>query len=402
MLKCLALAGVGPAKFLEIDFSSRLNLITGDNGLGKSFLLDVAWWALTRTWAREVILPPPGTDSPSIEAKFSSKVKAQHDLRVTFDRQSQKWSAPRRGRPPIPGLVIYTQVDGGFSCWDPARNYWQDETQARPAKFGFLPDQVWNGNEHCEGLVRDWASWQREGNQSFHLLERVLRALSADPELPIRPGVLRIISLEDPKKYPTLVMPYGQEVPVVHASAGMRRIIALAYLLVWTWTRHLEACQLIGQPPANELLFLIDEMEAHLHPQWQRRVAPALLAVTKELTGLSVQLLATTHSPLVMASCEPLFDPKFDTVWELGLQDHKVTLEQFPWHRRGDANAWLTSSVFNLKRARSVEAEQALLAAQEILRQSLPKRSEIHRVTQLLQASLSDTDPFWVRWSALG
>ena len=26
----------------------RLNLITGDNGLGKSSLLDIAWWALTR------------------------------------------------------------------------------------------------------------------------------------------------------------------------------------------------------------------------------------------------------------------------------------------------------------------------------------------------------------------
>lgn len=31
-----------------------MTLITGDNGLGKSFLLDVAWWALTRRWPQEV------------------------------------------------------------------------------------------------------------------------------------------------------------------------------------------------------------------------------------------------------------------------------------------------------------------------------------------------------------
>lgn len=51
MLKRLALKDVGPAANLEIDFSPRVNLITGDNGLGKSFLLDIAWWAVTRTWA---------------------------------------------------------------------------------------------------------------------------------------------------------------------------------------------------------------------------------------------------------------------------------------------------------------------------------------------------------------
>ena len=31
-----------------------LNLITGDNGLRRSFLLDVIWWALTPKWLEEV------------------------------------------------------------------------------------------------------------------------------------------------------------------------------------------------------------------------------------------------------------------------------------------------------------------------------------------------------------
>ena len=54
MLKSLHLKGVGPAKeFGPVEFSPRLNFITGDNGLGKSFLLDIAWWVLTRTCARD-------------------------------------------------------------------------------------------------------------------------------------------------------------------------------------------------------------------------------------------------------------------------------------------------------------------------------------------------------------
>ena len=47
----IRLTNVGPAKEFYLDFGERLTLIAGDNGLGKSFLLDAAWWALTSTWA---------------------------------------------------------------------------------------------------------------------------------------------------------------------------------------------------------------------------------------------------------------------------------------------------------------------------------------------------------------
>ena len=43
-------------------------------------------------------------------------------------------------------------------------------------------------------------------------------------------------------------------------------------------------------------ILLIDEIENHLHPTWQRRVIPALL---KHFPGL--QILASTHSPFVVA-----------------------------------------------------------------------------------------------------
>ncbi len=57
MLKYLHLTNVGLLPEVRVDWAPRLNLIAGDNGLGKSFLLDLAWWALTRTWAGAVALP---------------------------------------------------------------------------------------------------------------------------------------------------------------------------------------------------------------------------------------------------------------------------------------------------------------------------------------------------------
>jgi DNA repair ATPase RecN len=75
MLEKLHLKNVGPAPELEMEFAPRLNIITGDNGLGKSFILDVAWWVLTQNWIAEV--NPQIQNSKrkkSVTASISSKV----------------------------------------------------------------------------------------------------------------------------------------------------------------------------------------------------------------------------------------------------------------------------------------------------------------------------------------
>lgn len=54
MIKSLSLSNVGPFKQMDLSFGSRLNVLTGDNGLGKSFFLDLIWFAMTREWPQSV------------------------------------------------------------------------------------------------------------------------------------------------------------------------------------------------------------------------------------------------------------------------------------------------------------------------------------------------------------
>lgn len=166
-------------------------------------------------------------------------------------------------------MILYAQVDGRFSVCDPARNYWnpKDEASNRRKSYLFRPPEVWDGNDFCEGLIRDWGSWQREKSRPFELLSEVLRTLSPSEHELLESGELRKLNASDPKRYPTLRMPYGENVAVIHASAGMRRIIALAYLLIWTWEEHLASAKVRGEAPATEIIFLVDEIEAHLHPR---------------------------------------------------------------------------------------------------------------------------------------
>lgn len=414
MLQNLTLTGVGPARQLgPVEFMSRMNLITGDNGLGKSFLLDVAWWALTRTWARGIAaMPQPRAKTASIAFRYS-KVTGVHEESIGFSHANGIWPL-KAARPPIPGVVIYAGVDGSFAAWDPARNYWTDAAAARARAFNFTPEQVWHGlpaedslpgkpSWHCRGLVHDWVLWQRGRDPAFDDLSKVLDALSPSGVEKLAPGDPVRIG-EDVTDQPSLRMPYGQDVPLLHASAGMRRIAALAYLLVWTWREHVLASERTKRKPAREVIFLIDEIECHLHPQWQRRIVPALLRVMEALTGkkVPVQLIVATHSPLVLASVEPAFDTEKDGVYGLHLRNGQAVIEPEPWAKQGDVVNWLVSPAFGLQQARSVEAEVAIEAAEAWMRgdvaglpQTLNSQALIHKA---LLKVLDGHDDFWPRW----
>lgn len=150
-----------------------------------------------------------------------------------------------------------------------------------------------------------------------------------------------------------------------------------------------------------------------MHPQWQRRIVPALLKVMSELTQnekIPVQLLAATHSPLVLASVEPFYETSKDCILDFDLVEQRVEVRNLSFSRKGDVNGWLSSDIFNLREPRSIEAEQALAEAKKLLRElnnavhykTLTRKDKdaIKAADKALRESLSDVDRFWVRWSS--
>lgn len=420
MLNALKLKGVGPAPEINLALAPRLNLLTGDNGLGKTFVLDVAWWALTGTWTSEPAWPD-GADDPLIAWQLKDDLQAEAaSSQATYDFSAQAWERlpmlyRRDGSPAAPPtMAIFARIDGGVSVWDPARNLSRSMPRRRdgavaggevPAAYHFSASEVWDGLDIdgrvlCRGLIEDWVSWQQSKDPAFVLLRDVLRLLSPDEQEQLIPGEPRRVWIDDVREIPTLAMPYGT-IPLTLAAAGIRRIVALAYLLVWTWREHQQAMTLRRQSPHPRIVLLLDELEAHLHPRWQRMILPALLKATQRLLPepAEVQILATTHAPLVLASLEPEHDPARDAVFhfELGA-DGQVDVEAMAWRSRGDACAWLTSEIFALDEARSVEAEQILEAARKAMREPAVSREKMREIHDRLRTVLPDTDPFWVRW----
>lgn len=126
-----------------------------------------------------------------------------------------------------------------------------------------------------------------------HRFARFASALSDVPGFPVDPHVSRV----DPDGRPWDGWPDGAfafvkdggVLTTSQLSDGERALVGLALALAMQ----------CGRFDGPRGLVLLDEVELHLHPGWQRRVLPALLAAFPEL-----QFVATTHSPQVVGSVD--------------------------------------------------------------------------------------------------
>lgn len=85
----------------------------------------------------------------------------------------------------------------------------------------------------------------------------------------------------------------GMKVPTISLSDGYRSVLALAGDLVW---RLIQAFPDSKDPLKEEGIVLIDELDIHLHPMWQRDIAGWL-----RLQFPNLQFIVATHSPLIAA-----------------------------------------------------------------------------------------------------
>jgi hypothetical protein len=116
-----------------------------------------------------------------------------------------------------------------------------------------------------------------------------------------------------------------------------------------------------------------------------------------------VQLIVATHSPLVLASVEPEFDDQQDAIFNIRLDSGQAVIEPEIWAKQGDVVNWLVSDAFGLRQARSIQAEEAIEAAEAWMRgergaalpTQLRTRQKIHHA---LERTLPGADHFWPRW----
>lgn len=101
-----------------------------------------------------------------------------------------------------------------------------------------------------------------------------------------------------PKTTTTLLIEKaGQTFDLGQLSDGERGILALVLDLA---RRLSQANPNLDDPLQGQAVVLIDELDLHLHPKWQRTIVQKLTT-----TFPNCQFIATTHSPLIIGEVEP-------------------------------------------------------------------------------------------------
>jgi len=390
---------IGPMIDSRLEFGKKLNVLTGDNSLGKSFLLDLVWFGITRCWPAEInnkivngfCARPWDVVKPATLVYRWGDPTQQPNLRKyyrnVFDycKLPRNWRIdPRDKKTRYAGLAIYMMADGSFAVYDPLRNgrigdVYSEKGTHREAyilsQSELWPNEISQQCEFCHGVLADWALWQRDKNDSlFKCLKTVVESLC-----PREDGAeileLDSVPTERGGDQPVLKLPTGAT-RLKYASSAVRRMAALAYVLVWAVSEHLRAAKDLGVDSNKQIFILLDEVESHLHPRWQRSCVNGVMTAIEKLCEAtdygehSVQAFVSTHSPLVMASFEDAFHKWNGTVGGAGDANEipnckwfdfdvdpsqrsedgrEVTVRERDFEPHGTAEGWLTSEAFNLK-----------------------------------------------------
>ena len=154
--------------------------------------------------------------------------------------------------------------------------------------------------------------------------------------------------------------PWGKFMSIDSLGDGYRATLAwLVDFLGWAMFHHdsiVSRDQIAG-------IVLIDELEQHLHPRWQRKII-ALLQEQFRTT----QFIGTTHSPLCAAGTADLDDTNYQLIKLQHSDDQSyVRSAVLPPLRGLRADQVLTSTAFDLSETRNTEIEAKLKIFRELL-----------------------------------
>jgi predicted ATP-binding protein involved in virulence len=340
-LERLSLANCGGFEQIDIDFEKDVTLIAGVNGVGKSTLLRALAVVLSRAM-------PEFTPSRSTAIYFTDddihgdKSSLEVSARLQIDDQTINAGVQRLRATEEQGdrFMLLRQAETTEEATDfveslRARTLTGDleagmkETRAALAKLKtaanpplavyFTPKRQLPGQPRTlpeakpfdpsiafgralhdrEVELREFMHWFRTqeklGTANEPRRLKVLDALrSVVGELVPEFTNLRI---QESPRLGFVVDKRGQPFYLHQLSDGERGLLALVFDL----TRRLAIANPESDNPIAEgvALVLIDEIELHLHPKWQRDVIKRLPAIFK-----SCQFVITTHSPQVIGEVQ--------------------------------------------------------------------------------------------------
>ncbi len=383
----VVLSNIGPFASLDLALAEGWNLLLGDNGCGKSTLLRAIALGLCGDDATAQVagasLLRDGTTQGSITLHVGADtfttelVHTGREVKVKCHQmtplQAGNWAV--LGFPALRGAASQRLDGPGELPQDPSV---RDLLPLLTGRLDTRLDQVkqWLVNISLVAMSTtgrpEVKRFQRLRDEFFDLMRR------------LTPGVDYTFERVDTSTWQVLVRTRDGVVPIESLSQGTSSILNWAGTLL---ERMYQVHDNETRPREQPALVLIDEVDAHMHPEWQR----ALVGLFRELFP-RVQVVATTHSPLVLGSAADasvrvlerddagaIWVRKVDQSFEGWRADQILTSEAFGLESTISPKVrelLREHARLNARSKRTPKEEKRFLEVRTILRATLPSAGE--------------------------
>lgn len=307
----IKIEGVAGIEELEITPNDKINILCGPNGIGKTTVLEVIShiFANGRT---SILKTNANADSSKVSFTFDvdGETKTQE---VTFNTFKPDTNARIVGAH-VESSGILTLKTQRLFPYTNLQNIERDEQKddsklwndainginITNVKNWFVRRYMFEPHSEGQGLTP-------EQKNNFSLAKRCFSLLN--PEF--------TFSRVDSSTNDILINTPNGEIYYEYLSAGFKSIIAVVFGII----KEIEFRFTDPQINAQDFngIIVIDEIELHLHPEWQSKVISIL-----ETTFPNAQFFVSTHSPHIIQSAKP------DQIIALERDNNKVIERELP------------------------------------------------------------------------
>jgi predicted ATP-binding protein involved in virulence len=289
-VKSIEINGIGGIESIQIDFNDHMNFICGPNGIGKTTLLECVAHSFSAN-NTSILKRNVSAESGSFKAVIDIEGKDQQSNVVIADFDPSKESNISGLHEYAPNLLSL-KVSRTFQ-YKPLAAVSKDvdknsRTSYQEAKSGVNIDEVknWFVNRYLYSAHEGALTEQQMNNlelakNSFSLLNEEFyfsKVLASSNEIMVN-------------------TPNG-EIYYEYLSSGFKSCLSIIFGII----KDIEFR--FKEPCINAFEFdgiiLIDELELHLHPEWQAKIAKILVQVFPH-----AQFITATHSPHILQGANP-------------------------------------------------------------------------------------------------
>lgn len=283
------IVGVGGINSLKLALHNRMNIICGPNGIGKTTILECVAHLLSHGDSK-VLKKHVDAMGGTVVANFILEEGSEKNVKIEIKSFEPNQPNPINGEHTLSKFLISLKTTRTFTY----------SALSAVSRDSEKPVHVTFGEAQSGITLQDTKNWfvnrylysAHEGALSPAQMENFNLAKICFSQLNSDFSFLRVNATTNEIMVKT---PTG-EIYYEYLSSGFKSCLSIMFGIM----KEVEYRFPNVEVAKFEGIVLIDEIELHLHPEWQNRIVPVLLSIFP-----LIQFITTTHSPHVIQNADP-------------------------------------------------------------------------------------------------